>query len=163
MIAAFAAGVFAQTNTPAAAVTSFYKFSRSQSQDFNSRGIESRKRWFSTPLYKLFLNELQREKEFLKKNPTDMPFFGNGVPFQPIDETCEAGKRSYRYTYSVGKGEVNGDSATVPVSFTYPAQCKIPPTIYKVVLVKAKTGWLIDDMIYPNGPTLVADLKRTEY
>ena len=152
-----------QTGAPEADLTAFIKFSRSMRQDFNSRGVEARKRWFSQPLYKLFLNELKRQDEYLKKNPSDMPYFGDGVPFQPIDETCEAGKRSFRYTYTVGKGSVAGDSATVPVTFAYPAACKIPPIIYKFKVIKSKTGWLVDDVDYGDGKTLVADLKRVEY
>jgi len=155
--------LISQTRTPESDLAAFIKFSRSMRQDFNSRGIESRKRWFSAPLYKLFLNELKRQDEYLKKNPSDMPYFGDGVPFQPVDETCEAGKRSYRYTYTVGVGVVSGDSAEVPVTFAYPAACKIPPIVYKFKVVRSNTGWLVDDVDYGDGKTLVADLNRTEY
>ena len=155
--------VISQTHTPETDLAAFIKFSRSMRQDFNSRGVESRKQWFSAPLYKLFLNELKRQDEYLKKNPTDMPYFGDGVPFQPIDETCEAGKRSYRYSYTVGKGVVSGDSATVPVTFAYPAACKIPPIVYKFKMVRSKARWLVDDIDYGDGKTLVADLNRNEY
>ena len=162
-VLSLSSNVVSQTNSPETDLAAFIKFSRSMRQDFNSRGVESRKRWFSRPLYELFLNELKRQDEYLKKNPSDMPYFGDGVPFQPIDETCEAGKRSFRYTYTVGKGLVTGDSATVPVTFAYPAACKIPPIIYKFKVIKSKTGWLVDDVDYGDGKTLVADLKRVEY
>ena len=162
-VLSLSSNVVSQTNSPETEIAAFIKFSRSMRQDFNSRGVESRKRWFSRPLYELFLNELKRQDEYLKKNPSDMPYFGDGVPFQPIDETCEAGKRSFRYTYTVGKGLVTGDSATVPVTFAYPAACKIPPIIYKFKVIKSKAGWLVDDVDYGDGKTLVADLHRAEY
>ena len=162
-VLSLSSSVISQTHTPETDLAAFIKFSRSMRQDFNSRGVESRKQWFSAPLYKLFLNELKRQDEYLKKNPTDMPYFGDGVPFQPIDETCEAGKRSYRYSYTVGKDVVSGDSATVPATFAYPAACKIPPIVYKFKMVRSKAGWLVDDVDYGDGKTLVADLNRNEY
>jgi hypothetical protein len=162
-VLSLSSSVISQTHTPETDLAAFIKFSRSMRQDFNSRGVESRKQWFSAPLHELFLNELKRQDEYLKKNPTDMPYFGDGVPFQPIDETCEAGKRSYRYSYTVGKGVVSGDSATVPVTFAYPAACKIPPIVYKFKMVRSKAGWLVDDVDYGDGKTLVADLNRNEY
>ena len=163
LVLSLSSDVVSQTNTPEADLAAFIKFSHSMQQGFNSRGIESRKRWFSAPLYKLFLNELKRQNEYLKKFPTDMPYFGDGVPFQPIDETCEAGKRSYRYSYTVGKGVVAGDAATVPVTFAYPAACKIPPIVYKFKVIRSKSGWLVDDVDYGDGKTLVVDLNRAEY
>ena len=163
LVLSLPSNVVSQTHTPEADLAAFIKFSRSMRQDFNSRGVEARKHWFSAPLYKLFLNELKRQDEYLKKNPSDMPYFGDGVPFQPIDETCEAGKRSYRYRYTVGKGLVAGEAATVPVTFAYPAVCKIPPIVYKFKVIKSKTGWLVDDVDYGDGKTLVADLNRADY
>jgi hypothetical protein len=153
----------AQGATSESALTTFIKFSRSQPQTFNSKGVEIRKRYFTDSLYKLFLNELKRQNEYLKKNPTDMPFFGDGVPFQPIDETCEAGKRSFHYTYTVGESSTTGESATVPINFVYPKGCNIPPIVYKFKMVKAKNGWLIDDVDYGDGKALLTDLKRAEY
>jgi len=162
-VLSLSSNAISQTSAPETDLAAFIKFSRSMKQDFNKQGVEARKRWFSAPLYKLFLNELKRQDEFLKKNPSDMPYFGDGVPFQPIDETCEAGKRSFRYSYTVGKSAVADESATVPVTFAYPAACKIPPIVYKFKIVKSKTGWLVDDVDYGHGKTLVADLNRAEY
>jgi hypothetical protein len=162
-IAALTGGIFAQTNTPAAAVTSFYKFDRSHSQIFNRRAIDARKKWFSDSLYKLFLNELKREKEYLKQNPTDKPHFGDGLPFQPLDETCEANGKTYRYSYKIVPGIVNKRSATVSVRFSYPKQCSIDPMTYKFKLIKSGSAWLINDVEYPDDATLIEDLKRPVY
>src|SRR5262249_26709163 len=80
--------------SPAATVSAFYQFDRSHSQIFNRRNIDARKRWFSKELYNLFLYELKREDAYLKKNPNDKPYFGDGLPFQPLDETCKAGRQN---------------------------------------------------------------------
>jgi len=76
---------FSQNSGPVAAATAFYKFDRSHSQVFTRENIDARKQWLSAGLYKLLINELVREKEYLKKNPTDKPHFGDGLPFQPLD------------------------------------------------------------------------------
>src|SRR5262245_25795757 len=73
--------VAAQTNSPVAAVNTFYKYDRLHSQIFNRRNIDARKQWFSPELYALFQYELKREAAYLKKNPSDKPYFGDGLPF----------------------------------------------------------------------------------
>ena len=60
---------FGQNASPKAAVTVFYKYDSTHSQVFNRANIDARKRWFSARLYELFLKELEREKEYLAKNP----------------------------------------------------------------------------------------------
>src|SRR3954454_22284024 len=84
--------------SPVATVNAFYKFDRSHPEVFNRRNIDSRKRWFSKDLYNLFLYELKRESAYLKKTPTDKPYFGDGLPFEPYDETCKAGRRELHRT-----------------------------------------------------------------
>lgn len=157
------APLLAQSDTPESAVAAFIIFSRSRPQDFNARGVEIRKPWFTPELYRHFLNELRREKAYLKQNPTDKPFYGDGVPFQPTDETCDAGKEHFRYSYTVGKGTVSGNIAEVPVSFIYPTQCQIPAIVYTFKMKKGKTAWLISDLDYNDGTTLVEDLNRAKY
>ena len=65
-IATLSFTAIAQQSTPKAAVESFYKFDRSNSQTFNRENIDARKPWFSTELYSLFQTELKREAEYLK-------------------------------------------------------------------------------------------------
>ena len=38
----------------------------------------------------LLTKELDREREFLRANPGDKPHFGDGLPFRPIEEMCQA-------------------------------------------------------------------------
>ena len=159
----FSLNALAQTNNASAAVESFYKFHRSRSDIFNARQVALRKTWFSTNLNGLFQYELKRENEFFKKNPTEKPFFGDGFPFQPYDECFKAGK-SYKNAYKVGTAAVQAQKAVVEVQFYTPKVCggKLIDT-YKVELVKSKGKWLINDWVYPDGRTLIEDLKRKDY
>ncbi|MGD9630719.1 MAG: hypothetical protein AB7V18_15890 [Pyrinomonadaceae bacterium] len=158
------ATVFTQNSGPKGTVTAFYKFDRSHSQVFNRRNIVARKQWFSTELYELLMNELAKEKAYLAKNPTDKPHFGDGLPFQPLDETCELNGKSYRRAISYGKVTVKGDLANVDVHFKYPNGCNLPDILYAVNMSKERGRWVIDDIRYiADSTSLVEDLTRKEY
>jgi hypothetical protein len=154
---------FAQKQDAAAIVQSFYKFHLSRSGVFDAGEVKARQKWFSTDLNKLFQTELQREKEYLKANPTDKPHFGDGFPFQPYEECSKDGK-SYKNTYNIGARTVEKDKATVEVKFYMPKECggDLIET-YKVELLKSKSNWLINNWLYADGTTLSQDLKRTDY
>lgn len=156
-------------------VSEFYKFHRGRSDIFNRRDIDARKKWFSPELYRLFLYELKREKEFLKANPTDKPAFGEGLTFQPWDE-CVSGGKSYRNRYKIGKTSVEKNKAVVKVSFYYPQKCENGGLISTrtVELIRLKNRWLINDFVFPSRGAgrfdayavtgrLSAILKRKEY
>lgn len=154
----------AQGSTPKAAVESFYKFDRTNSQVFNRENIEARKRWFSKELYDLFLKELDREAEYLKANPTDKPHFGDGLPFRPLDETCKVNGREYRRSISYGQITVKGELGNVDVYFKYPKGCNIPDVLYAVNMEREGTRWVISDIRYiAENTSLVEDLNRKEY
>src|SRR5215813_10154207 len=87
-------GIRGVSQSPVSAVQAFYHYDRAHSQVFNRRNIDARKQWFSSELYKLFLYEQKREDDYLKSNPNDKPYFGDGLPFQPYDEICKAGGRN---------------------------------------------------------------------
>ncbi|MEQ1762244.1 MAG: hypothetical protein ABL984_03760 [Pyrinomonadaceae bacterium] len=155
---------FAQTSGPKAAVMAFYKYDATHSQVFDRKNIDARKRWFSDELYKLFLKELAREKEYLAKNPTDKPHFGDGLPFRPIDEACEANGKSHRRKISYGQVTVKGDAGNVDVYFKYPKGCNIPDVLYAVNMEKDRGQWVISDVRYiADNTSLVEDLNRKEY
>ena len=165
LLAATVAAV-SQSNAPGpkSVVMAFYKFDSSNSQAFDRPNIDARKRWFSAELYKLLLNEIEREKEFIKVNPTDKPHFGDGLPFRPLDETCELNGRSFRRKLTYGKVTVKGDLGNVDVYFKYPKGCNIPDVLYAVNMSKENGRWVIDDIRYISDNTsLVEDLKRTAY
>ena len=155
--------ISAQKQDASAVVQSFYKLHLSGSGAFNANEVKARKKWFTDNLNKLFQTELQREKEYLKANPTDKPHFGDGFPFQPYEE-CESAGKSIKNTYQVGAATVKGERATVEVKFNQPKECGGELIdIYKVELVKSKGKWLIDDWLYSDAKTLTEDLKRAVY
>lgn len=155
--------IFAQKQTASAFVEAFYKFHRARSGIFNAAEVGAHKKWFSSELNELFQNELKREKEFLKQNPTDKPHFGDGFPFTPYEECSSNGKGVKNVIKTALLKEFKGDS-TVEVKFYQPKVCggELIET-YKVELRMNKNGWLIYDWIYPDGKRLTDDLKRTEY
>lgn len=142
----------------------FYKFDGSHSQVFDRRNIDARKRWFSSELYKLFLNEVAREKEFINANPTDKPHFGDGLPFRPLDETCDLHGKKYRRSITYGRETVKGVLGNVDVYFKYPKGCNIPDILYAVNMSIENGRWVIDDIRYiAENTSLLEDLSRTEY
>ncbi|MEO6050808.1 MAG: hypothetical protein ABIP78_05675 [Pyrinomonadaceae bacterium] len=161
--AVFSIGAFAQNSPPAAVVKAFYAFDRSHSQVLNRRNIDARKQWFSASLYKLFLNELKREREYLKENPPDKPHFGDGLPFTPIDEPCQARGKSYRYLYRVSRTTVKKKKAEVWVEFYYPKQCEQHLVEFMLKLVNTKGQWPINDVVYEDTSHLTDDLQRRDY
>ncbi len=155
--------VYAQKQDASVVVQSFYKIHLSGSGAFNANAVKERKKFFTDNLNKLFQTELQREKEYLKANPTDKPHFGDGFPFQPLEE-CESAGKAIKNIYQVGAATVKGERATVEVKFSQPKECGGELIdIYKVELVKSKGKWLIDDWLYSDAKTLTEDLKRTNY
>lgn len=156
----------AQTGTPLAAATAFYKYDRSHPQIFNRRQIEARRQWFSDDLYRLFQYELKREAAYLKKNLSDKPFFGDGLPFQPIDETCEAGKGKTHKVLKLSQKFYKGRRGSVEATFAFPKPCPDPDrTVYTLHFVQGKRGWVIDDVSYggESDHTLKQDLNRKDY
>ncbi len=157
------ANIFAQKQSASTVVGAFYKFHRTRSGIFNAKEVGLYKKWFSADLNKLFQNELKREKEYLKQNPTDKPFYGDGFPFQPLDE-CSMGGKSFKNTYKIGTETIRKSIAIVEVKFYDPRQCggELIET-YKVELVERKGTWLINDWYLVGGKKLSEDLKRAEY
>ena len=159
-IMAWALPVAAQ-NTPNASLEAFYKFDRSHSQTFNRVNINARRQWFSAELYSLLINELKRDAEYLKKNPGDKPYFGDGLPFQPLQEKCEAGQDRILQI----KQDFQKDDRSVELAgWAYPKPCKDPaPIVYTIGMFKVGGRWVIDDINYGEDTTLKQRLKRKEY
>jgi hypothetical protein len=163
MLLLFSASVFAQKQSASAFVQSFYKFHRARSGTFNAGEVNLRKKWFTAELSRLFLNELKRQKEYLKQNPTNKPHFGDGFPFLPYEECSKDGK-GFPNVLKIGSEAIRKSMAIVEVKIFQPKVCGGELTsTYKIELVKIKNGWLINDWIYDDGRRLSEDLKRTEY
>jgi hypothetical protein len=162
VICVCASPIFSQS-TPRAAVEAFYRYDRSHSQTFDRANIDARRRWFSPELYRLFLNELKRQAAFLKKNPTDKPYFGDGLPFQPWDEVCD-GDKGIRRTVMVRQEFRRATRAAATATFAYPKPCaNSDPVVYTIGLVRVKDGWVIDDINYGEDTTLKQRLRRKTY
>ena len=159
----FAAAGFAQSATPVQKVTAFYKFDASHDQAFNRANIDARQRFIDSSLYQLLFKGTRAGARVPAGKPRDKPHFGDGLPFRPLDETCTVGARTHRSRTNIGRAQVVGETATVPVTFSYPAACKLPATVFKVKLYRAKTIWVIQDFEYPDGSTLSQDLSRASY
>lgn len=161
---AFTSVSSAQKSGPKAAIQSFYVYDGSHSQNFTRKNIDARKKWFSAELYKLFNEEIKREREYLAKNPSDKPHFGDGLPFRPLDEPCEIKSKNYLRRISYGQVTVKGDAGNVDVHFKYPKACNLPDILYAVNMEKEKGRWVISDIRYfPGDTSLVEDLNRKEY
>ena len=102
MVALLAVPAYAQSRGPADTVKAFYRFSSSHSNVFDRRHIELRKNWYTKELYQLLLDQLQKDEANLRAHPTDKPFFGDGLDFEPLHELCYAGGKSYPYARCVG-------------------------------------------------------------
>ncbi len=155
--------VSAQKSGAAETVKSFYVFHNLRSGLFSLHEVNLRRKWFTAELYKLFVNELKREDEFTKKNPTEKPHYGDGFPLQPFSE-CVDGEKVIINTFEVKEISSDPSKATVEVKFYSPEKCerKLIDT-YKVELVKVKNSWLINDWIYSDNKRLTDDLKRKDY
>ena len=155
---------FGQTSSPKAVVRAFYTFDRTHSFLVDQREIESRKKWMSAELYRALLKELDRQKEFLAKNPTDKPYFGDGLPVRPLDEACQLNGREYFRKIYFGRTTVKGGLANVDVYFKYPKDCGIPDVLYAVNMSREKGRWVIDDIRdIADNSSLLEDLNRKEY
>jgi hypothetical protein len=146
----FSADVFAQKQSAAAFVREFYRFHLSHDSIFNDREVARRRRFFTPRLRGMFDAELRREKAYLRKYPDNKPFFGDGLPFTPI-EFC-------RKDYRVGRAQTGKRATLVNVHLVYSrSSCDVDDRtklLYKIVLVKIGGKWLIDDLIYDDGKTL---------
>lgn len=164
LIIASALAAFAQSGSPTAALEAFYKYDRSHSQVFNRKNIDARKQWFSAGLYSLFQKELKREAAYLKKNPTDKPYFGDGLPFQPIDETCKVNGKETHRSVKIKQEFKQASRAAATASFAYPKGCTDGDVVvYTIGMVKEKGKWVIDDVNYGEDTTLKERLNRKEY
>lgn len=154
----------AQNAGPTAAVRSFYAFDSKSSQIFNRRNLEARRRYLSQRLYNLFRGELRKQAFHLRSHPDDKPFYGDGFPFRPIDEPCDANGRKVNRRYSVMRAVQNrGSRVVVPVRFSYARPCSIEALNYKIEVVRSGSAWVIDDIIFEDGSRLSESIKNHRY
>lgn len=163
LIPVFGSSVFAQKQNAVETVESFYKFHNSRSGLFSLHEVRLLKKWLTAELYNLFLNEIKREDEFVRKNPNDKPHFGDGFPFQPFSE-CVDGETVIVNKFEAEEISSDALKATVEVKFSAPEKCGgALIDKYKVELVKTRNAWLINDWIFSDKTRLTDDLKRKNY
>lgn len=159
--------VSAQSKDPVETVKSFYKFHLSRSGIFSLHEVKIRKRWFTGAFYRLLLFELTREDEFTRKNPSDKPYFGDGFPFEPLEE-CVVDEKSVQNRYQIRQVSAEGAKAMVEIKFYVPKECedevaeKLLDT-YQIELLKTRNVWLINDWFYRDQEKLSQTLKREKY
>ena len=170
VLALFGLSVSASANDEAAVsstVDRFYKLHRSRSGLMSTHELNLRKGWFTAELTRLFQNEIKREEEFVRKNPDEKPYFGDGFPFQPYEE-CVVNEKLVLNRLELGKVKLNGRTATIDVKFFIPEQCAadVPDPLldsFQIELTRGTTGkWLINDWMFADG-RLSAILKREKY
>lgn len=159
----FVFNALGQNQNPTDMVKNFYKFHNSRNGILSLHELKLHKRFFTPELYRLLLNELQREEEFVRKNHNDKPFFGDGLPFKPFEE-CVVNNVFYQNTYQINEVSTKPLQTIVEVKFFMPEACqnKLVDT-YQIELVKHRQQWLINDWIYPDKSKLSDDLKRQKY
>ena len=158
------ASAAAQKSDPTGSVRSFYAFDSKSSQTFNRRNLDARRRFLSQRLYNLFREELRKQTAHLRSDPDDKPFFGDGFPFRPIDEPCDANGRKLNRRYSVMRvSKFRGSRAVVPVRFSYARPCTIEAMNYNVEVIRSRSAWVIDDIIFDDGSKLSDSMKNHRY
>lgn len=135
----------------------------STDMSFNRRNIEIRRKWITPSLYRLYLIELAREERVAKERPDDKPYFGDGMDFGPLKESCTVGDKIYPQKFSLGRSRIISNYAYVRARFFYHPDCNggDDPTYYTFIFRKTGKVWLLDNIDYGrNRGTLRRDLRR---
>jgi len=163
----FGMTVYAQNKGASETVKSFYKFHLSRSGIFSLHEVKIRKRWFTGELYRLLLFELTREDEFTRKNPSEKPFFGDGFPFEPLEE-CVVNEKIVPNVYEIREVSATTNKAIIEIKFFVPKECEdqVEEKLldsYQLELLKIRNIWQINDWIYRDQEKLSTTLKREKY
>ena len=128
----------AQSRGPVETVVTFYKFSNARLSTFDRRHIESRREWYTPALYRAFLEQLREDELHLKKNPTEKPFFGDGLYFRPLDEPCYVKNKPYRRYQAIARKYIRKSRAYIDVKFASSTKCTDggEPIYYRVNLLR---------------------------
>ena len=114
-------------------------------------------KFLSSDLYRLMKRALEADEAYLKKNPTDKGYFGDGVSFVGNPD----GSTSYLIKTVI---PVAPKSVKVEVRFSYIDKRKPKEwssTWSNVIhLTLENNRWMIDDIEYRDGGRLSADLKK---
>ncbi len=145
LLALWPAAVSAQRagGSPADVAHAFYRYHFVHDMAFTRAAVRHRARWLSPDLLVLC------RAYFARPSPVDEPPEIEGDPFTDSQE--------YPSAFRVGAATVAGDTALVPVTFSWPAGDRREVT---VVLVGAG-AWKIADVRYASGSSLSRELAAT--
>jgi hypothetical protein len=138
-------------------VRSFYAqhFSEGDKIGFTRDNITREEKFFTPEFYKLLLNEISRQEDFLKANPNETPFL-TGDPFSDSPE--------YAVGFKVGECKVSGENnVTHNVRLFWKIADK--PTVGDIKIDAEKRGdqWLIGDFTGDKDGSLAKILGREKY
>lgn len=162
LLAATVAAAAVPPAGPSAATTAFYRdhFARRDLMALSREGVDRSRSYLTERLRGLLARELDRYDEEAAKHggPSAFKPFVAGDVFTG-SETLPDDFRAEHATVSEGR------VARVPVTFTWttPPEGDDAAKSVTVVLKKDTGRWLVDDVIYPDGGSLVDLLSRPEY
>jgi hypothetical protein len=129
---------------PETVVRAFYRFHFAHDMAFTRAAVRRREQWLSPDLRALC------RAYFAAPSPADEVPEIDGDPFTDSQE--------YPASFRVGAPSVAGDTALVPVTFSWKAGDR---RVVTVVLV-AGGGWKITDLRYESGGTLRGELTARQ-
>jgi hypothetical protein len=127
----------------AAQIAALYGFHFAHDMAFSRRGVQVRSAWLSPRLHEACLSYFGR-----RVSPDEVPAI-DGDPFTNSQE--------YPQSFRVGTPAVSRSTALVPVTLRWPDG---HTGSLSVVLVVQGDTWLVDDIEYPQGPSLRKLLER---
>lgn len=138
-------------SSPGAAevVQSFFQYHFANDKNFTGANIKRRRRWLTPELYTLLLREYHREEVESKKHPEEVVFM-EGDPFTNTQE--------YPDSFFVGRAVVNGNQATVPVTFSW--RSGAASRVADIKMKRLGGVWLIHNIRPDDDDSLIKLLRR---
>lgn len=122
-------------------------------------GVARAKPFLTARLHGLLVHELDRADEAVAAN-------GGPGQFKPfVVGDVFTGSEELPDDFRIGRSAIAADAARVPVTSTWRRPNESGDTTRDVTAVLRREGgrWLVDDVVYPDGNTLVDLLSRPEY
>lgn len=139
-------------------VRSFYSqhFNNEAERGFTRENIAKKEKFLTPELYRLLQHEFERQEEFVKAHPDEVPFI-DGDPFTDSQE--------YPTGFKVGECDISGESRTKHNVNLFWKSADDKPTqrVMKVEVEKRGGKWLINDFIDDTNESLVKTLGREKY
>lgn len=139
-------------------VRSFYSqhFAAGDERGFTRENVAKKEKFLTPELYKLLQHEFDRQEEFAKSHPDEVPFI-DGDPFTDSQE--------YPTGFKVGECNISGESRTKHTVRLFWKSADDKPTQREIKVEVEKRGdkWLISDFIDDGNGSLVKTLSHEKY